>query len=140
MREVIPGLIWIGNARDGGDISGVMAMEFRAVVDLAMEEAPVHFPREIVYCRFPIVDGAGNSPALLRTAIQTLSTLVETSTPTLVTCGAGMSRSPAIVAAALFMTKGGSPDDWLKKITAAGPHDVAPALWNDIRDAIKRRS
>src|ERR1700739_4767309 len=106
MREVIPGRIWIGNARDGGDISGVMDMEFRAVVDLAMEEAPVHFPREIVYCRFPIVDGAGNSLAVLRTAIQTIATMTETGTPTLVTCGAGMSRSPAIVAAALFLSKG----------------------------------
>lgn len=137
MREVIPGMIWIGNGRDGGDISRVMDMEFRAVVDLAMEEVPTHFPREMIYCRFPIVDGAGNSAAILRSAIQCLAVLIETSTPTLVTCGAGMSRSPAIVAAALYESKGGSADDWLKKITAYGPHDVSPALWNEVRSVVE---
>jgi hypothetical protein len=28
---------------------------------LAMEEPPIVLPRDIVSCRFPLVDGAGNS-------------------------------------------------------------------------------
>jgi protein-tyrosine phosphatase len=133
MREVLPRLVWIGNARDGRDVAEVISREIAAVVDLAMEEAPAKFPREIIYCRFPLIDGAGNSPAMLQLAVRTLARLIETGTPTLVTCGGGMSRSPALVAAALAMANGGAPDDWLKQIAAAGPHDVAPALWNDLR-------
>lgn len=133
MREILPRLVWIGNARDGRDVSEVISREIAAVVDLAMEEAPAQFPREIIYCRFPLIDGAGNSPSLLQLAMRTLARLIETSTPTLVTCGGGMSRSPALVAAGLAVAKGGAADDWLKQIAAAGPHDVAPALWNDVR-------
>lgn len=133
MREVLPRLIWIGNARDGRDVSEVISREIAAVVDLAMEEAPAHFPREIIYCRFPLLDGAGNSSSVLQVAVRTLARLIETGTPTLVTCGGGMSRSPALVAAGLAVANGGAPDDWLKQIAADGPHDVAPALWNDVR-------
>jgi protein-tyrosine phosphatase len=102
-----------------------------------MEEVPRHFPREIIYCRFPLVDGAGNPPATLRTAIYTLASLIQTKTPTLVVCSGGMSRSPAMTAVALSVTNGGSPDDWLKEITSSGPHDVAPTLWNEIRHCVQ---
>ncbi len=49
--------------------------------------------------------------------------------PTLVYYGAGMSRSPAIVAAALSIVQGGSPDERLKEVVAGHPHDVSPHLW-----------
>lgn len=136
MREVIPGLVWIGNAGDAQDVMAVMSLEITAVVELAMEEVPRHFPRELIHCRFPLVDGAGNPTALLRTSIHTLATLIQTKTPTLVVCSGGMSRSPAVTAAALSVANGGSPDEWLKQITATGPHDVAPTLWNDIHQLV----
>lgn len=135
MREVIPGRIWIGNARDVGDVTGVLLLDIAAIVELAMEEAPVAYPRDIIHCRFPLMDGSGNQPTLLRLAIQTIATLIEIDTPTLVACSGGMSRSPAVVAAAMSLAKGDSPEDWLRRITTLGPHDVAPALWNDIRHA-----
>lgn len=62
--------------------------------------------RDIVYCRFPIVDGAGTRVQLLVTAIETVTRLIRLQVPTLVGCGAGMSRSPAIVAAALGIVRG----------------------------------
>ena len=77
MREIIPRRVWIGNARDATDVTGVLENEIAAVVHLAMEEPPTVFPREIIYCRFPLLDGAGNSPAILRTAIHTVSMLIE---------------------------------------------------------------
>lgn len=137
MREVLPKLVWIGNARDGRDVAGVLSLEITAVVQLAMEEAPGQFPREIIFCRFPLLDGSGNSPVLLQTAVQAVAALIQAKIATLVTCGGGMSRSPAILAEALCMVNGGSPDDWLKQVTMSGPHDVAPALWKDVRLAIE---
>ncbi len=58
--------------------------------------------------------------------------------PTLVYCGAGMSRSPAIVAAALSIVQGGSPDERLKGIVAGHPHDVSPHLWEVVGGACSR--
>lgn len=137
MREVTPGLVWIGNARDARDVAGILAIEITAVVDLAMEEPPCHFPREIIYCRFPLLDGEGNSPSLLRTAVQTIASLIQSRTPTLVACSGGMSRSPALTAAALAHANRESADEWLRKIAATGPYGVAPALWNDLRQCVE---
>ncbi len=76
MREVITEKLWIGNAFDARDISGVLDLGIAAIVDLAMEELPIQFPRDVVYCRFPLIDGAGNQPAVLRTAIETIASFM----------------------------------------------------------------
>ena len=88
MREIIVGRVWIGNTRDASDIRGILEKEIAAVVNLAIEELPILYPREVISCRFPLLDGEGNSEALLRVAIFTV------------------------------------------------PHDVAPALWNDVKASI----
>lgn len=103
-----------------------------AVIDLAMEEPPIQFPRDIVYCRFPLIDGAGNQPTILRAAIETVASFMTSGTPTLVVCGAGMSRSPAIVAAALATGERITLADALARLTAGQPHDVSPGLLQDI--------
>ena len=133
MRQIISGLLWIGNARDARDVTAILANEIEAVAHLAIEELSSLFPREIIYCRFPLVDGSGNPLSILGTAISTVSMLIDANVPMLVTCSGGMSRSPAIVAAAIAKSKSESPDEWLMKIATNGPHDVAPTLWNDIR-------
>lgn len=137
MREVIPGMVWIGNARDAQDVAGVRTHEIRAVVHLAIEEPPCLFPRDIIYCRFPLLDGEGNSFSILRTAVQTVSMLITAKVQTLVACSGGMSRSPAVVAAAIACATNESTDEWLRKITATGPHDVSSVLWNDILSCIE---
>ena len=43
-----------------------------------------------------------------------------------------MSRSPAVVAAALSIVQGGSPDEKLKEIVAGHPHDISPHLWEAV--------
>jgi protein-tyrosine phosphatase len=101
MREVIPQMLWVGNAREARDISNLLDLGIAAVVDLAIEEAPIVFPRDVVYCRFPLIDGSGNSQALLKAAVETTTSLVCENVPTLVACSGGMSRSPAVVAVAL---------------------------------------
>ena len=62
MREIIPNLVWIGNAQDGRNVEAVLRLGIEAVIDLAIEEPPLVFPRETIYCRFPLIDGAGNAP------------------------------------------------------------------------------
>ncbi|WP_339726897.1 dual specificity protein phosphatase [uncultured Gimesia sp.] len=114
MREVLSQLLWIGNARDARDVKGVLDLGIAAVIDLALEEPPITFPREIVYCRLPLIDGEENNPAILQTAIETTTRFIQSEVPTLIACSGGMSRSPAIAA-------------------AAGPCDVAPGLWNAIQ-------
>jgi hypothetical protein len=132
VREVIPSKLWIGNASDARDIRGVLDCGIAVVIDLAIEELPIQFPRDIVYCRFPLIDGAGNQTAILRAAVETVAHFIASGMPTLVACGAGMSRSPAIVAAAIAKTERITLMDALGKLTAGQPHDVSPGLLQDI--------
>lgn len=64
MREVIPDLLWIGNAFDARDLKSVLDRGIEAMVDLAIEEPPVSPTRELVYCRLPLVDGQGIANAV----------------------------------------------------------------------------
>jgi len=136
MREVIPERLWIGNALDARDVTGVLGLGVTAVIDLAIEEPPIQFPRDIAYCRFPLIDGSGNQPAILRAAIETTATFIKSGTPTLVACGAGMSRSPAIVAAAKAMGEKMLLVDALEKLTEGQPHDVSPSLLAEISEVM----
>ncbi len=134
MQEVIPNRLWLGNAGDARDISMVLARGIAAVVDLAMEEAPIHYPRDVVYCRFPLVDGGDNSRELIRAAVEVTVTFVESELPTLVTCGGGMSRSPAIAAAALAQVERQPLETALERVTQGAAHDVSTSLWAQIKE------
>lgn len=136
MREVAPRL-WIGNAFEARDLSKVLGAEIEAIVDLAIEEPPASLTREIVYCRIPIIDGSGNPLVRLRLAIETISTLVSFDVRTLVVCSAGMSRSPAFVAASMSLLKGITLDEALRQISGSGPSDVSPALLAEIATALE---
>ena len=133
MRQVKDYPLWIGHAGDGDNFRRVLDAGIRAIVQLAYEEPPLHPPRELLYCRFPLIDGPDNEPANLSLAIMALANLLEKRVPTLVCCGAGMSRSPAIAAAALSMVYQESPDDCLKQIVEHQPGDVAPGLWAEVK-------
>jgi hypothetical protein len=133
MREILPRRLWLGNAGDAHNVDGVMQAGILAVIDLAIEQLMPTLPRSIVYCRFPIMDGQQSCQAVLCAAIETLVSLVKMEIPTLVYCGAGMSRSPAVIAGALSILQGGNPDDHLRQIVLGHPHDVSPQLWQDIR-------
>jgi hypothetical protein len=56
---------------------------------------------------------------------------------TLVFCGAGMSRTPAIAAAAVASVEGCSATEALTQVTRTGAVDVSPALWVAVQAAIK---
>ncbi len=136
MHEILPNQLWIGNAGDGRDAARLLQAGVAAVVNLAAEEPSPALPRGLIYCRLPIMDGEQDDESVLDLAIQTVVSLLKKQIPALVHCGAGMSRAPAVAAAALSIVQGGSPDEKLKEIAASGPHDVSPQLW----EAVKRRA
>ena len=82
--------------------------------------------RELVYCRFPLVDGPGNPPWLLRAAVETVAGLLRDDVPTLVGCGAGLSRSPCIAGAAIARIRSCPADEGLAIALGSAPADVSP--------------
>ncbi len=136
MRQINDYLLWIGNVGDVRDTSSLFAADIRAVIDLAANEPVATIPRELIYCRFPLVDGAGNPPWLLRAAFETVRRLLRAGVPTLVACGAGMSRSPAVAAAALASVRDCSHAEALAFVCQGGVADVSPGLWSEIESAM----
>ena len=47
-----------------------------------------------------------------------------------------MSRSPAIVAAALAVLEGSTLEECLASVTKSYPADVLPALWDEVCEAV----
>src|SRR5208283_21745 len=133
----LPNQLWIGDAGDGRDPERLLQNGVVAVINLAAEVPSPILPRSMVYCHFPLTDGPQDDQSILRVAIQTVATLLKRQVPTLVYCGAGMSRSPAIVAAVLSIVQGGSPEEELKEILAGHPHDVSPHLWEAVREVCR---
>jgi hypothetical protein len=133
MKQIIPYSLWLGHAGDGRDFRQVLDSGIKAVVQLAAEESPLQLPRDLIFCRFPLLDGPGNDPTRLYLAATTVANLLEKRVAALVVCGGGMSRSPSIAAAALAMVYQESPEDCLKKIAEHHPSDVDPGLWNEVK-------
>ncbi len=107
------------------------------MVDLALDELPPPIPHELIYCRIPLVDGAGNSQGLLRLAIQATTVLLNAKVPTLISCSQGLSRSPAIAAAALATRDRVHPQDALRRIMDARHLDVTSGLWQDVQAIVE---
>ena len=133
MRQIIDKPLWIGNARDARDLQSIHDHGIQAVVDLAAEEPPAVLSRDLVYCRFPLLDGSGNPAWLLRSAIESVTRLISSDVPLLVACSAGMSRSPVIVAAALATVNRQPMDECLTQILSDGPQQVSAPLVNDVQ-------
>jgi hypothetical protein len=133
MRELLPGKLWLGNSADLRNVEPILQSGVYAVIDLAIEQSMPSLPRTFMYCRFPIADGEQDFPEFLRAAIETLVLFLQREIPTLVCCTAGMSRSPAVAAAALSTVRHTKPDAELREIAIGHPHDVSPQLWQDVR-------
>jgi protein-tyrosine phosphatase len=132
MNQILPFPIWVGHGGEGHDFARVYDAGIEAVVELSAEEPPFPTPRDLITCRVPLTDGPGNPPERLVLAVRTVATLVASEVPTLVCCGAGMSRAPAVVAAALALAYGGPAADWLGRVTRHNHSDVSPGLWGDL--------
>jgi protein-tyrosine phosphatase len=133
MRRVPGYALWLGHVGDVWNLAGVLDAGIKAIVDLALNEKPATVTRELIYCRFPLLDGFGNPPWLLRAAVDTVAILVGSGIPTLVYCAAGMSRTPAVAAAALARLRGCPLADALAMVTQDGPSDVSPGLLSEVQ-------
>src|SRR5262245_8570198 len=138
MRPLPPHALWLGHAGDGRDYRRLLDAGVEAIVQLAIDEPPLQPPRELICCRFPLVDGSDNPGRLLLMAIRTVAELIRMRVPTLVCCGHSLSRSPAVVAAALALAGHGTPDDCLRSVAEHHPSDITPGLWLDIRQVVQQ--
>lgn len=138
MHAAIPELLWIGHSGDGRSPKQLYDAEISAVVDLAYEEAPAVLPRDLVYCRYPLVDGPGNNGWLMRLAIESVEHLLQGGTRIIVCCSLGMSRSPAVAAAAISLYRQMSLDEALALLAESKPHDVSTAFWQEVVDAYQQ--
>ena len=132
MVQVRPYLLWLGHAGDGRDVQKLADVGIEAVVQLAAEESPVKLLRDMLAFRIPLVDGSGNHLVRLRLAVQIVVQLLKGRVPTLVCCGAGASRSPAIVACALAVSEERRPNECLQLVQSLRDTDVTPGLWHDL--------
>ena len=136
MRLISGYKLWLGHVGDARDLGGLHSLGVAAIVDLALDEVPIPLTRELVYCRFPLLDGGGNPPWLLRAAVETVASLLRAGVPTLVYCGACMSRTPTVAGAAIASVRGCPPVEGLALAVQSGAADVSPALWSDILAAV----
>lgn len=140
MRQVASLPLWIGNAGDARRPADLIAQGIEAVVDLAANEPIALLPRDFVYLRFPLHDGASNDSRILVSAVAAVAELLRQKVPTLIACSAGMSRSPAIAAAALSQLTGRDPNLCLNECVASGPADVSPMLWSDLVNMLRAKT
>jgi hypothetical protein len=85
-----------------------------------------------------LVDGVGNDEVVLNLAISTLATLIRMRIPTLVCSNLGLSRSPAMAAAALAMAHQESPEACLQRVVEHHHGDVSPGLWSEITHLLRK--
>jgi|SRR5262245_22844177 len=132
MRHIPDYSLWLGHAGDARDRHELFRIGINAVVDLAVEEPPAVPGHEMVYCRFPLINGTENPPWMLRAAIDMVVTLLREKVTTLVAGGSGQSRAPAIAAAALVKLGRPSLQDALLYLAAFGHCDVSAGLLQDV--------
>jgi hypothetical protein len=132
MNQIPSYPVWLGHAGEGQEFTKIFDMGIKVLVQLAAEEPPLQPPRELVYCRFPLLDGAGNRAELLFLAVSTVATLLKMRVRTLIVCGPAISRCPAVAAAALAMVHHEPPEKYLQDLLANHHGDVSPGFWNEI--------
>jgi protein-tyrosine phosphatase len=122
VRHIPDYSLWLGHAGDARDRNELLRLGVGAVVDLAVEEPPAVAGHEMVYCRFP----------LLRAAIDLTATLLRQKIPTLVACSSGLSRAPAVAAAALVRLGRPTLQDAIMHLANFGQFDVSSGLLQDV--------
>jgi len=136
MRRIDTRELWIGHAGDFGDPRGILNLGIQAVIELADNEPFVTLPRDLIRCRFPMIDGDEARLWLLRLAAETTAAFLRETIPVMVCCSNGMNRSVCITAAALSILEGTPLRDSLATVAGAGPADVSPALFASLQRAL----
>jgi hypothetical protein len=140
MDQILPYPLWVGHAGDGRDYRRILDAGIKALLQVAIEEAALQPPRELVYCRFPVLDGIDNPPEVLSLAITITIALIRAHVPTLICCGAGMSQAPLLAAAGMAVANGKPPEECLKQVAQHHRCDVSPGLWSEVRATLSSMS
>ena len=128
MRQIAGRALWIGNIGDIRSPKLIIDIAIEAVIELADSEPLAALPRELVRCRFPLADGDGNPPWLMRLAVESIAALLRAGVPTLVCCACGMSRSVCLAAGGLALAEMRPLRETLVEVAGVGPADVSPRL------------
>jgi protein-tyrosine phosphatase len=139
MTQIQPYKLWIGHAGEAREYELMAETGIEALVHLAAEEKSDAPPRELVYLRVPLLDSTGNRSAWIDLAISILAQLLTTGIPTLVCCGAGISRAPTIASAALALALKQKPQESLREVASQHPTDVSPGLWDEVTVVLNRK-
>jgi len=107
-----------------------------AVVELADSEPLATLSRGLIRCRFPLADGGGNPPWLMRLALESIAALLRAGVPTMVCCGCGLSRSVCVAAGGLAIAEGRPLTEALAVVAESGPADVSPGLLAEVQRAL----
>jgi hypothetical protein len=138
MNKIEPYPVWIGHGGEAHDFRHLFDLGIEAVVELAVEEPSFPPRRDMIACRFPLIDGVGNPSHVVALAVRTVAALITAKVPVLVCCGGGMSRAPAVVAAALALIHHEPPEACLKRVTLHHHSDVSPGFWSDVTQTMPR--
>jgi protein-tyrosine phosphatase len=136
MRPLPKTSLWLGHRGDVRDLGAIVDAGILAVIDLADNEPALPITRELAYCRFPLIDGAGNPAWLLQAAVGMVEQLLRTNTQALIVCSAGVSRSPMIAAAGLARWRGCPLEEALAVVQQTGPMDLSPGLLGEVRKLV----
>ena len=139
MDQTSPHPLWLGRRGEGRDYRRVIDAGIQALVHLAEEETPDQPPRKLIYCRIPLVEGAGNPSVLLDLAVSTVADLLRLRVPTLLYGDGGISRIPTIAAVALSLIFGETPEKCLNWVVQQHACDVTPGLWDEVKEMLDRR-
>jgi hypothetical protein len=136
MRQVAGRKLWLGHVGDLRDPRSLLSVGIEAVVELADNEVFASLPRDLIRCRFPLSDGGENPPWLLSLAANSVAALLVAGVPTIVCCSCGLNRSVCVAAAGLAIAERRTLDDAVKVVVGAGPADVSPRLFEELRNAL----
>ena len=84
MRQIQPHRLWVGHAGDSRDFRALFGAGIEAVVQLAVDEPTVATPRELVSCRFPLLDGIGNPSSAIPARCNSIASRIKRSTSSFV--------------------------------------------------------
>jgi len=132
MKSVFDSNLSIGNVSEGHNTQLLFDQEIESLVDLAYEEKPASYPREIFHLRIPLIDGQGNSRLRIRIAIISVAEIIRADSKALIFCSAGLSRSPVIVIASYALVTQSDPGMLFDQYSENYPHQISPPLWNDV--------
>jgi protein-tyrosine phosphatase len=140
MRRITDSSLWLGHLGDARNLEGLHSEGIEAIVALAGEEPATPLARELISCRFTLIDGNGNPSWIIRAAVKSVVELLRADVKTLIHCGAGISRSPAIAGAAMALCRDCSFTEGLTLVIRDGRADFSPGFWSEIQSAFAEKS